>query len=580
MNGNFFLGFVRQPDHQPRQIDDLHRLAHVEHEDVAAFPHQPRLQHELRGFGNGHEVAHDLRVGHGDRPAGGDLRRKARHHAAARSQHIAEAHRAAMRFGVLRGVRLQRQLGQPLARAHHIGRVHRLVGGDEHEALRAAGRGRACRAQRAQHIGAQRLDGVVVFHQRHMLVGRGVQHHGGAVPLEQVEQPLGFAHIGGVIAHGQLGKARLELLLQRIDGDFRGVDAHQLPHAEARDLAAQLRADAAPRTRDQRHLPGEQAGEAAHVELHRGAPQQVGQLDLARRLTTAAADAALQPVVGARQGEQGEVRIAGLQQQLAARRAAGLAGDQRVAGALRLRHPGQIVHAAGHPHALHAAAHFAAVRADEGGHLPALAGAQALQRARGLVERAQHQQRLALRGRSGQPSFGQNARAQPQAKQRGAREQRMQQHDGAREIGQAQEQQHGRQRQRRHDHGRGQPLELGHAGVPPRRAVNAQTSQRRHPHHGGQRRADPQNLRQVDRRVIAQQAEAKQEGEQPGEGDEQGVGRRGPPDRSGRKPHAALRQLSSRPRATSSHTRARCAALMFEPEGRQTPPSNSARLTS
>ena len=41
-------GRRRRADHVAREIDDAHRLAHVEHEDLAALALQARLQQELR----------------------------------------------------------------------------------------------------------------------------------------------------------------------------------------------------------------------------------------------------------------------------------------------------------------------------------------------------------------------------------------------------------------------------------------------------------------------------------------------------------------------------------------------------
>ncbi|OIQ66703.1 hypothetical protein GALL_517270 [mine drainage metagenome] len=158
--------------------------------------------------------------------------------------------------------------------------------------------------------------------------------------------------------------------------------------------------------------------------------------------------------------------------------------------------------------------------------MPARAAAQGLQRARGFVQRAQHQQRLACgRGCTRLPAFGQNARSQPQPQQRGSGEQRMQQRDGARKVGQAQQQQHRGQCQRSDADCGSQPLEFRHAGVTPGRAIRAETGQRRHPDHHCERSADPENVRQIGRRIVAQQAEAEGESQQPrqchGEGVEQ-----------------------------------------------------------
>ena len=61
-----------------------------------------------------------------------------------------------------------------LARAHHVGRPHRLVGADQHEAARRPSSPASARDdQRAEDVVAHALDRIVLD-QRHMLVGGGV----------------------------------------------------------------------------------------------------------------------------------------------------------------------------------------------------------------------------------------------------------------------------------------------------------------------------------------------------------------------------------------------------------------------
>ncbi len=87
------------------QVEDAHRLAHVEDEDLAALAHGPGLQHELRRLRDGHEVALHVRVGDRHRPAVGDLVPEDRDHRAGRAEHVAEAHgeEAGRRGGAGRG---------------------------------------------------------------------------------------------------------------------------------------------------------------------------------------------------------------------------------------------------------------------------------------------------------------------------------------------------------------------------------------------------------------------------------------------------------------------------------------------
>ena len=56
------------------KIDDFHRLAHIEHEEVAALGQRAGHQNQTGRLGDGHEIAGDVGVGHRDRAAVGSLR--------------------------------------------------------------------------------------------------------------------------------------------------------------------------------------------------------------------------------------------------------------------------------------------------------------------------------------------------------------------------------------------------------------------------------------------------------------------------------------------------------------------------
>src|ERR1039458_3338996 len=64
---------ARQQDQVSGQIDDLYWLAHVQDADLAALCDDRGLQHELAGFGNGHEKAPHIGMRHGHRSARRDL---------------------------------------------------------------------------------------------------------------------------------------------------------------------------------------------------------------------------------------------------------------------------------------------------------------------------------------------------------------------------------------------------------------------------------------------------------------------------------------------------------------------------
>src|SRR6185312_8757401 len=53
-----------EADHLLGQVADLDRFAHVQGKDLAALADARRLQDQLAGLGDGHEVARYLRVGH------------------------------------------------------------------------------------------------------------------------------------------------------------------------------------------------------------------------------------------------------------------------------------------------------------------------------------------------------------------------------------------------------------------------------------------------------------------------------------------------------------------------------------
>ena len=140
------LGQARQVDHRARQVGDAHRLAHVEHEHVAAARHRARLDDELRRLGDQHEVANDVRVGDRDGPAGLDLAPEQRHHRSRRAEHVAEAdHREDRARAAAQRRRLEDQLGDALGGAHHVGRAHRLVGRDQDAGLDLRARARRAR---------------------------------------------------------------------------------------------------------------------------------------------------------------------------------------------------------------------------------------------------------------------------------------------------------------------------------------------------------------------------------------------------------------------------------------------------
>src|SRR5690606_34312339 len=116
------------------QVDDLHWLAHIEHEHLAAPADRPGLQNELHRLGNRHEVPFHLGVGDGDAPALGDLLLEKWDHTAPAAEHVAEAHRHEPGRAHA-GQRLHQYFGHALRRTHDVARVHGFVGRYHHKAF-------------------------------------------------------------------------------------------------------------------------------------------------------------------------------------------------------------------------------------------------------------------------------------------------------------------------------------------------------------------------------------------------------------------------------------------------------------
>ena len=88
---------------------------------------------------------------------------------------------------------LDDHLAEPLAGAHHVGGVHGLVRGDEHEALAAVDHGGVGGLIGAQGVVLDGLAGAVL-HQRHMLVGGCMVDNVGPVIVKDLIHSPAVAH--------------------------------------------------------------------------------------------------------------------------------------------------------------------------------------------------------------------------------------------------------------------------------------------------------------------------------------------------------------------------------------------------
>ncbi len=108
------------------EVKDLDRVAHVEHEDIAAVAHGCRLDDKAHSLRDRHEIAHNVRVRHRDGTARQNLILEQRNDRTVRTEDIAEAHRHKFRLGFL-AERLHDHLAQTLRRTHDVRRVDSLV---------------------------------------------------------------------------------------------------------------------------------------------------------------------------------------------------------------------------------------------------------------------------------------------------------------------------------------------------------------------------------------------------------------------------------------------------------------------
>src|SRR6476646_5463963 len=82
---------LRPADQKPRNVGDLHRRAHVQHQSLTASPDGGGLQHQLARLRNGHEEPADVGVSDRYRTTFFDLPRERIQYGATRSEYISEA---------------------------------------------------------------------------------------------------------------------------------------------------------------------------------------------------------------------------------------------------------------------------------------------------------------------------------------------------------------------------------------------------------------------------------------------------------------------------------------------------------
>ena len=149
---------------------------------------------------------------------------------------------------------MHNHLAHALGGAHHVGGIDRLVRGHHHEPLRAVFLAERHQVSGAEHIVVDSLD-AVAFHQRHMLVRRGVDDN---LRMVFPENPLQRLHVGdGANFNPQIQPVAIEdfqLLLHIVGAILVNIEDDDLPRLHLCQLPAQLRADGPAAAGDENHL--------------------------------------------------------------------------------------------------------------------------------------------------------------------------------------------------------------------------------------------------------------------------------------------------------------------------------------
>jgi hypothetical protein len=328
----------------PGDVRDAHRLAHVEHENLAGSSDHGRLQHQLNRLVSGHEISADFGVCHGDRAASRHLGGHRGKHRAPAAQHVAEAD-ALISAGRPAGHVGGEPFCHPLRITEDAHRVGGLVCRDVDERL-DPGSGRCLQhGKGAKHVGLERL-GRTPLQQRQVLERRGVKHDLRSELLEYLPDPPFVADVGQRCLVGVKERPAVQRQLDGMQGGLVSIQHDQLGRPEPVQLAAELGADRSARAGNQDPLAGEAAGDSGDVGYYRPAAEQVGDLRIAHAIYARATG---QQFPDRRDHLRREPAPLGLCGQLADRRAARPGdGNDEHRGARRGGHCSHLITAAKH----------------------------------------------------------------------------------------------------------------------------------------------------------------------------------------------------------------------------------------
>ena len=198
-------------------------------------------------------------MGNCNRAAFLDLLAETGDHRAVGSQNISEAggHKssATLYFATLNGQtqRLNVNLGDAFGTAHHIGRVHCLVGGNHHHFLHIVFNAFICDSVSAMYIDTDGLTRVLL-HERDMLVCGCMEHNLRAIGTERKVHARALPNISDDRNKGQIREFLLQFQPDVVHRGLCVIEKYQFLDIEACELTAEFRPYRAGRTCNHDHF--------------------------------------------------------------------------------------------------------------------------------------------------------------------------------------------------------------------------------------------------------------------------------------------------------------------------------------
>ena len=236
----------------------------------------------MAGFRDGHEVAHHVRVGDGNRSAGSDLFLEQGDDAAPAAEDVAETDSGEL--GVADRVHLlDNQLSGAFGGTHDAGGIDGFICRNHDEDFAAAAVccfGDIFCTKDVIFYGFHRMG----FHEGDVFVSSGVEDDLGPVVTEDGVDPFFVADVGD---DGDCIDVRIfiaQFLMDLVDAVFTFSEEEELLRMHFGDLAAEFRADGAAGTGDEDDFAPDVACDAGKIELDGIAAEKVFQFNFAKLL--------------------------------------------------------------------------------------------------------------------------------------------------------------------------------------------------------------------------------------------------------------------------------------------------------